>query len=494
MARNSAPSNIDPARTRERIAGSLSRMPGLPFEQAAEDLLATLGYRSDRTLQDQSGRPSDFAAEFPADNPGTKSEQDFLEHAASARLVFQLSDSEIRASASLQGVLLETGDFDKRHPGSFFFMAVELKGSGYSRTRYVSFTREINKRFLAPSVVLFRTADGLLTLAFAHRRRHKRDPGRDVLGKVSIVREIDPANAHRAHLDILAELSLASHVGWMDDHAKQRDFDGLLAAWLDTLDTQELNKRFYRELFAWFERAVGDAKFPTGEAKVLDAEEHVIRLITRLLFVWFMKEKGLVASDLFVEEKMPGLLRGYDRESSDSYYRAVLQNLFFATLNTERHMRGFTSGRQTTHRDFSRYRYKKEMSDPGALLDLFDRTPFINGGLFDCLDSEEATRDGGYRIDCFSDVHYGKVSIPNQLFFGDGGLITLFDRYKFTVEENTPAEQEVALDPELLGSVFENLLAAYNPETRETVRKQTGSYYTPRPVVDYMVEEVTVQS
>ena len=494
MARNSAPSNIDPARTRERIAGFLSRMPGLPFEQAAEDLLATLGYRSDRTLQDQSGRPSDFAAEFPADNPGTKSEQDFLEHAASARLVFQLSDSEIRASASQQGVLLETGDFDRGHSRSFFFTAVELKGSGHSRTKYVSFTREINKRFLAPTVVLFRTADGLLSLAFAHRRGHKRDSGRDVLGKVSLVREIDLANTHRAHLDILAELSLASRVGWMDDHAKQRDFDGLLAAWLDTLDTQELNKRFYRELFAWFERAVGDAKFPTGEATVLDSEEHVIRLITRLLFVWFMKEKGLVSGDLFVEEKMPGLLRGYDRESGDSYYRAVLQNLFFATLNTERHMRGFTSGRQTTHRDFSRYRYKKEMSDPGALLDLFDRTPFINGGLFDCLDSEEATGDGGYRIDCFSDVHYGKLSIPNRLFFGDGGLITLFERYKFTVEENTPAEQEVALDPELLGSVFENLLAAYNPETRETARKQTGSYYTPRPVVDYMVDEALVEA
>ena len=58
--------------------------------------------------------------------------------------------------------------------------------------------------------------------------------------------------------------------------------------------------------------------------------------------------------------------------------------------------------------------------------------------------------------------------------------------------ENTPAEQEVALDPELLGKVFENLLAAYNPETRENARKQTGSYYTPRPVVDYMVDEALV--
>ena len=78
------------------------------------------------------------------------------------------------------------------------------------------------------------------------------------------------------------------------------------------------------------------------------------------------------------------------------------------------------------------------------------------------------------------------------MFFDDTGLLPLFNRYKFTVEENTPVEQEVALDPELLGKVFENLLAAYNPETRETARKQTGSYYTPREVVDYMVDEALV--
>ncbi|MGQ4809986.1 hypothetical protein NKDENANG_03429 [Candidatus Entotheonellaceae bacterium PAL068K] len=85
------------------------------------------------------------------------------------------------------------------------------------------------------------------------------------------------------------------------------------------------------------------------------------------------------------------------------------------------------------------------------------------------------------------------MSLPNRLFFDpQRGLFPLLNYYKFTVEENTPIEQEVALDPELLGKVFENLLAAYNPETRATARQQTGSYYTPRPVVDYMVDEALV--
>ena len=72
------------------------------------------------------------------------------------------------------------------------------------------------------------------------------------------------------------------------------------------------------------------------------------------------------------------------------------------------------------------------------------------------------------------------------------GLIRTLHQYHFTIEENTPIEQEVALDPELSGKVFENLLAAYNPETGATARKQTGSFYTPREIVDYMVDEALI--
>ena len=352
-----------------------------------------------------------------------------------------------------------------------------------------------------------------------HRRPHKLDPKRDVLGSVSLIREIDPADPHRAHLEILADLAISQRIQWMKDRNRTRDFDGLLAAWLAALDTQELNDRFYAALRKWFKRAVDakDTKFPNNEEGKRAPEEHVIRLITRLLFVWFAKEKGLVADDLFIEERVAPFLKDYDRASGDSYYRAVLQNLFFATLNTEIARRRFSRRTNDTHRVFSRYRYKDEMSHPDALRELLDQSPFINGGLFDCLDSEEATGDGGSRTDCFSDNprHRDLLSIPNRLFFGEQeGLIDLLHRYKFTIEENTPVEQDVALDPELLGSAFENLLAEYNPETREAIRKradraeaarartahqstrrrQTGSYYTPRPVVDYMVDEALIES
>ena len=479
------------------IRAALSKMADGNLPESATGLLDALGYHSNRLLEGQTGSVGDFIAAFRADNPDTLAEKDFRENAAEARVLFQFTDTEIAATG--QRMPLDAGVFTDGNARSFLFAAVELTGDTYPRGRYVAFTREINKRFnRVPAVVIFRTSTGRVTLAFVNRRPSKIRSDRQVLGRVSLIREIDLVLPHRAHLDILAELSLQERLGWMDSHGKPRNFDGLLEAWLDALDTEELNRRFYRDLFQWFERAVQSAKFPTGEARTLPAEEHIIRLITRLMFVWFIKEKGLVSEDLFIKNKVCQLLKDYDPDGGDSYYRAVLQNLFFATLNTEIGHRGFSSENNDTHRDFSRYRYRQEIGDEDALLVLLDQTPFINGGLFDCLDSLDATGKGGYRIDCFSDnrAHSRLLSIPNRLFFSNDdrqpGLIDLFDRYKFTVEENTPAEQEVALDPELLGKVFENLLAAYNPETRENVRKQTGSYYTPRPVVDFMVDEALV--
>ena len=457
------------------------------FLEKSKELLDTIGYRSELTLE-LSGTVHDFLQEFPPHNPNTKTEQEFRKHAESAHIIFQFTKDEIEDDPQ-QMTSLEPNSFDKGNNKSFLFWAVELKDNDYSRTKYAEFTREINKRLNAPTVILFRTGDRL-TIAFANRRPSKTDETLDVLGQVTLIKDIRLNNPHRAHLDILSELSLEECLKWIDSKDKvEKNFDGLLAAWLAKLDTEELNKQFYRKLFAWYEWAVNEATFPTDENRVIEPEEHVIRLITRLLFIWFIKEKGLVADELFSKPQIRDLLREDDLDSGDSYYRAVLQNLFFATLNTEIKERKFSTGGNPNHRNFSRYRYKKQMRDPDKLLKLFAKTPFINGGLFDCLDSFEATDDGGYRIDCFSDVHYNRLSIPNRLFFdAEQGLIPLLEHYKFTVEENTPIDQEVALDPELLGRVFENLLAAINPETGETARKMTGSYYTPRAIVDYMVE------
>ena len=474
-----------------KIESALAAIDTGDFSENAKHLLAILGYCSERTLE-LPGTVDDFIQRFPARNRNTETEQEFLNSAESVQLVFQVTSAEIAPKD--EPTLFESPAFDAGYVRSFLFFTVALKDKDYPRGKYAQFTREVNKRFMMPIVILFR-AGNRLTIGFVGRRQHKHDPARDVLEQVTLIKDLRLDKPHRAHIEVLFELSLGECAKWMAANDQPENFDGLLAAWLGRLDTEGLNKRFYRELFDWFEWAVAEGKFPTDRNRTLKPEEHVIRLITRLLFVWFIKEKGLIADELFSETQVAPLLKDYDRDTGDSYYRAMLQNLFFATLNTEIGKRGFSPQTNAKHRNFSLYRYKGQLTAPDKLLSLFAQTPFINGGLFDCLDSEEATRDGGYRIDCFSDEGYKKLSLPNRLFFdAHRGLIPLLERYKFTVEENTPIEQDVALDPELLGRVFENLLAAYNPETGATARKQTGSYYTPRPIVDYMVEEALVST
>ena len=217
---------------------------------------------------------------------------------------------------------------------------------------------------------------------------------------------------------------------------------------------------------------------------------------------------------LFNPNDLEGILNNLDPHES-TYYKAILQNLFFATLNQEmntpqqpnnRRFRG--EGRQH-YNITSLYRYKNYFTAPDEVLRIFETIPFLNGGLFECLDApskEDATKI--LRVDGFSDRDDNPLSVPNLLFFSEEqtvdlsaaygtngrrhkvrGLIHILSSYKFTIAENTPIEEEVALDPELLGKVFENLLAAYNPETEATARKQTGSYYTPREIVNYMTDE-----
>ena len=277
---------------------------------------------------------------------------------------------------------------------------------------------------------------------------------------------------------------------------------------------EALTKLFYKDLFDWYLWAIspeGNISFPNNtvieDDDREDLEKKIIRMITRIIFVWFIKQKDLVPSRLFDESFIDTILKDFDSQSATSgnYYNAILQNLFFATLNRaiedeNGEKRGFAE--RVGYTDVKTlYRYDELFSIPKEeIVKLFSEVPFLNGGLFECLDKTK-TLDGvskAYYYDGFSrnaskfpDGRYRyRAVVPNILFFEpEKGLFSILNRYNFTIEENTPEEQQVALDPELLGKVFENLLGAYNPETKETARNQSGSFYTPREIVGYMVDE-----
>ena len=294
---------------------------------------------------------------------------------------------------------------------------------------------------------------------------------------------------------------------------KQRIGDGdfsSLEIIKDAFSVEKVTKEFYEDIANWYFWAVEHSAFPK------DAEEEengrniaVIRLITRMIFIWFMRERGLVPKDLFEEKNITSILKSISAEDS-TYYTAILQNLFFATLSTKKDDRKFRSeirGHKGYNLDFGNqnvFRFQELFKSPDKLKDYFGEIPFLNGGLFECLDD----KPNGIYIDGFTSVKKNQPNVPNLLFFSGeqkadlniaygtkdktykvSGLLDILSSFNFTIDENSPDDQDIALDPELLGRVFENLLASFNPETSTTARKATGSYYTPREIVDYMVTE-----
>ena len=493
------------------IKEALSNFTEGTLAENARHLLNTLGYHSERTLALEPNTAEAFIDTYDLHrilNRGRALTTEWV----SIDPLFQLRGEDL-TDTDTTGWLFDSSQtqVDNTIIESYLFLALRLDGSRYNRTQLSQITREINKLFPMPAMLLFHHGE-TLTLSVINRRLHAYDESRDVLEKVTLIKDIDFKNPNRAHIDILFDLALKP----LNRAHGVRNFVELHRAWEKTLDISELNKRFFKELADWYFWAVDQVTFPDDAGKNVEERNatSVIRLLTRLIFVWFIKEKRLVPDALFNPRDLGDILNSLNPQES-TYYKAILQNLFFATLNQEmntpqnpnnRKFRG--EGRQH-YNITSLYRYRDYFIDPDEALRKFETIPFLNGGLFECLDApskEDATKI--LRVDGFSDRNDIPLCVPNKLFFSGEqvvdlnaaygtkgkqhkvrGLIHILSSYKFTITENTPIEEEVALDPELLGKVFENLLAAYNPETEATARKQTGSFYTPREIVNYMTDE-----
>ena len=181
--------------------------------------------------------------------------------------------------------------------------------------------------------------------------------------------------------------------------------------------------------------------FGTDEQEQEKKRLFVQTLFNRLMFIYFLSRKGWLTfrGD---NDYLNALWRDYQAADGEdkNFYIDRLRLLFFAGLNN--------------------YRSEDLTSEPESRR-LIGEPPFLNGGLFD--KTAEDDRLPLVPDECVSEI-----------------LTKLFDRFNFTVMESTPFDIEVAVDPEMLGKVFEELV---------TGRNETGSYYTPRPVVSFMCRE-----
>jgi adenine-specific DNA-methyltransferase len=239
---------------------------------------------------------------------------------------------------------------------------------------------------------------------------------------------------------ILSEVERKFNTGGLFQQFKEPS--GLWKAVWDAFDISIVNKKFYAEIKAIFD-ALTKEDLPKCKGILTNDQDRVqfaIRLIGRIIFCWFLKRKGIIANDV---------LSSRAAESQQNYYRDLLELLFFDVFNTPLNER------------------RKDLPDP------IKNYPFLNGGLFE---PQHQDHKGNWVL-----------NISNSWFINF--FNNTLERYNFTVDENSAASSEIAIDPEMLGRIFENLLAEHNPETGESARKATGSYYTPREIVDFMVEE-----
>jgi len=378
-----------------------------------------------------------------------------------------------------------------------------------TRSDIADLTRAFNRISKFMPVVLLVQYGNLLAFSTSERMKYQQTwrPG-EKIGKVSMLKDIDIEKTHAGHSRILEDLIVKPEV---------KNFNGLYEQWKQVFSIQILNKRFYQELSNWYFWALAHVSFPDDieKDKNIRNATGLIRLITRIIFIWFIKEKQLVPETLFDRSELSRILKEFakNNKESHSFYQAVLQNLFFGTLNQKMNERRFAEDTEKyvkgDHGVKSLFRYKELFSiSEHEVLALFAGIPFLNGGLFDCLDKDNPDTGKHQFVDGFSRNPKKRAIVPDFLFFHAEedcdlnaiygtknkkyrvkGLFDILSAYKFTIAENTPIEEEIALDPELLGKVFENLLASYNPETQTTARKQTGSFYTPREIVNYMVDD-----
>lgn len=232
---------------------------------------------------------------------------------------------------------------------------------------------------------------------------------------------------------------------------------------IDRFSVEVVNKQFYYEIAKSFTELVGGERngiIYEGSLSINKEKdknkyaEFSVRLIGRLVFCRFLMEKHSDSGLSLIPKELFDV--GYVTKQKN-YYHQVLEPLFFELLNTN----------------------QKNRND-NLLSNLSDQIPYLNGGLFNPHADDHYQFDQKERCGKF-----GNLNIPNEWFVHFFGIL---NEYNFTVDENTAYDIELSIDPEMLGRIFENLLAEINPETGENAKKSTGSFYTPRDIVDYMVD------
>jgi hypothetical protein len=291
---------------RAAIASALGEFDNQSLANAAKRLFATLGYKSDRTIP--IATPRQFCEQLDPGGKLTDKEHESLDALQSLELLFQLTDAELTPQQNLfdDGTSVETTQIH-----SYLFFAAELHSGQYTRTALSRLVRAVNKPLPMPALLLLRHGDSV-SIGIIHRRLNKRDRSKDVLEKVTLIKDIACADPIRAHLEILNDFALAN----LHADFGVSNFVRLHEAWQKRLGSYALSKDFYREIADWYfwaHHQVDDGTIRLPQHCDTEQEESLflIRLLTRVIFCWFLVEKRLIPASLFREHQLTQMLKEF---------------------------------------------------------------------------------------------------------------------------------------------------------------------------------------
>lgn len=250
------------------------------FENSIE-LFKTLGYKSTRRIDLPT--KEDFK-NFVLQREFNEDKVLYTEW-KNAEFLFELRTNELNTNDRN----ITTDMVDNTAIEAYWFVAIELSGTNYTKKQLSDITREINKQRPMPVFILFKYADKL-TFSIIDRRLNKIDETKDVLEKIVLIKDININHTHRAHIDILSSIAF--------ENLNVDSFAELHKNWLKALSVSELNKKFYTELSNWFFWTMDTCQL-SKDNTVKDNVMFGIRMVTRIIFDWFIKEKGLVSEKVF---------------------------------------------------------------------------------------------------------------------------------------------------------------------------------------------------
>ena len=225
----------------------------------------------------------------------------------------------------------------------------------------------------------------------------------------------------------------------------------------ESFKLKSVNQKFYDGVSNSFTELLQHLKSIDKDEE--EAKLFASRLLGRLLFCWFLRKKGII-------DESVGYFNAHDSDATN-YYKQSLERLFFLTLNTP-----------IDERDELTKQHQKALfpdllaDDQPSLFKTDQKTPYLNGGLF------EPHINDWYKDD--------SLTLPEGFFTN---LYDHFEEFNFTTDESSPEYEQIAIDPEMLGRVFESLLATQVDATGQQARKAKGAFYTPREIVSYMCKE-----